>query len=345
MKYLICQDWGNTANNHAGMKHMCHLLKKHYPNQYEVIVFPDLYKNVNFNTLHGKIKASFIRKFLIPARYKKIARHLLHVVKPGDAIYLLEYFEKLFPQVTLARQIRRVKKDVKISGLVHIVPQKINASFTKKEAMDWLAPLDEVLTLGSSLSQFFKTTYNILQKNIRTLFHYVDLEYYKPSSNYAHTQAPVIIALGNQKRNFDLLKKVVQHNPGCEFIICQGLANLSSHFKDCSNVVLKGFMDEEELLKVMQQSDISLNIMDDTIGSNVITTSMAVGLAIVASNVGSIKDYCKEDGAIYCNNSDVDSFSKAIKLLYSDGYYLNELKKKSLLYSQPLSIHHLHKVL
>lgn len=40
MKYLIVQEWENTKNNHAGMKHMCDLLVEKYPDKYEMIVNP-----------------------------------------------------------------------------------------------------------------------------------------------------------------------------------------------------------------------------------------------------------------------------------------------------------------
>lgn len=49
----------------------------------------------------------------------------------------------------------------------------------------------------------------------------------------------------------------------------------------------------------MKQSDVSLNVMNDTVGSNVITTSLAVGLAVVASNVGSISDYVVDNESGY----------------------------------------------
>lgn len=38
MKYLIVQDWPSTHGNHAGMVHMCKLLQKKYPTEYEVII-------------------------------------------------------------------------------------------------------------------------------------------------------------------------------------------------------------------------------------------------------------------------------------------------------------------
>jgi glycosyltransferase involved in cell wall biosynthesis len=72
-------------------------------------------------------------------------------------------------------------------------------------------------------------------------------------------------------------------------------------------------MPEEKLLDRMQQADASLSIMDDTIGSNVITTSLACGLPQVVSDVGSIRDYCSEKNAIFCN--DADSFVEAIQTL------------------------------
>jgi glycosyltransferase involved in cell wall biosynthesis len=85
--------------------------------------------------------------------------------------------------------------------------------------------------------------------------------------------------------------------------------------------------------------------MNDTIGSNVIVTSMSVGLAMIVSDVGSIKDYCKDDGAIYCNNDDASSFIKAINELLNNNEKLFELKHKSLEYSRLLSIHNFHTLL
>ena len=60
------------------------------------------------------------------------------------------------------------------------------------------------------------------------------------------------------------------------------------------------FVEEENLRRYMEQSDISLNVMHDTIGSNVIVTSMASGLAMVVSDVGSIHDYCDERNSVFC---------------------------------------------
>ena len=345
MRYLICQEWTNTSNNHAGMKHMCNLLKAHYPDEYEVIVFPDLYKNLSSISLIKRIQIRLIKEIVIPNKYLKIGKKLSGQLNDGDSVYLLEYCASLFPQLSIAKYLRNLTLNIKIYGLVHLVPQKIEESFTQSQLQKCLKPLDYVLTLGSSLSNFFVQKVGVESSKVQTVFHYVDLEYYKPHVNYLHKKdsPPSVLVMGNQKRNFELLYKIVEDNPNIQFTICQGVMDLSHQFKNCNNVQLVGFVDEEELLAIMQNSDISLNIMEDTIGSNVITTSMAVGMAIVVSNVGSIKDYCKEDGAIYCENEDASSFSQALKQLMTDQDKLQYLKSKSIEYSTDLTIANLHK--
>ncbi|MBA4850520.1 glycosyltransferase [Emticicia sp. BO119] len=341
MKYLICQEFSNTTNNHAGIKHMCNLLKLHYPEEYEVIVFPDLYISLKKNIFIRKFQSILIKEVIVPYKYLKIGKLLNNKLGIGDTIYLLEYFELLFPQLILAQYLRRKNRTLNIFGLVHLVPKKLEDSFSHSEMQKWIKPLSKILTLGTSLTDYFSTKLNIPPIKIRTLFHYVDLEYYKPLKREKFA-IPKIIVMGNQKRNFELLKEIVDANLDKTFIICQGVMDLTSIFIECLNVELIGYVEEIELLKLMQNSDISLNVMDDTIGSNVITSSMAVGLAMVVSDVGSIRNYCKSDGAFYCNNYDLNSFTKALNKLCTDKKSLYELQEKSLVYSKELSIHKLH---
>ena len=50
MNYLICQDWTNTSNNHAGIKYLCNQLQTMYPSSYTSITIPDFtYTNSKMN--------------------------------------------------------------------------------------------------------------------------------------------------------------------------------------------------------------------------------------------------------------------------------------------------------
>ena len=91
------------------------------------------------------------------------------------------------------------------------------------------------------------------------------------------------------------------------------------------NVTLYGFLDEKDLLALMQKCQVSLSILHDTVGSNVITTSMACGLVNVVSDVGSMRDYCDESCAILCDTQ--EDFIKALDQLSKNK---NNLVEKSI---------------
>lgn len=338
MKYLVCQDWINTSNNHAGMKHMCNLLKNKYPTHYEVIVLNDFLSEIDNSTLLGKFHYQLTRNIIVPYIYLKIARNIYSKINSNDEVYLLEYCTPSYPQMIIAKYFKKNKCQFSVNGIVHLVPQDLKNNYSKKQIKKNLNLLDNVITLGSSLSEFFIEEIKISPQKIKTLFHYTDLDYYKPDNKNDVSGKLNIIVIGSMKRNYKILKDVVLSCSNANFIICQGKNDLRHLFDNIPNVKLIGFINEDELLMLMKHSDISLNIMDDTIGSNVITTSMAVGLAMIVSDVGSIRDYCFSDGAIYCNNEKPESFSKAINLLYSDKYILHTLKSKSIKYSKFLSI-------
>ena len=67
--------------------------------------------------------------------------------------------------------------------------------------------------------------------------------------------------------------------------------------------------------------------MYDTIGSNVIVTSMGMGLAMICSNVGSIKNYCDDTNTIFC--SDLQDFNNAIRKLKNNPTLLTSLRESA----------------
>ena len=82
--------------------------------------------------------------------------------------------------------------------------------------------------------------------------------------------------------------------------------------------------------------------MEDTVGSNVITTSMAMGLAIIVSDVGSIRDYCNKENAVFCMN-DINEFVEAIKKLCHENHRVRIMKEQSKKISSHWSIQNINK--
>ena len=77
----------------------------------------------------------------------------------------------------------------------------------------------------------------------------------------------------------------------------------------------------------MQNSDVNLSVMEDTIGSNVITTALATGMILVVSDVGSIRDYCTDKESYLCRNE--QDFIDSINYLVNHLDEIPEKRKKS----------------
>ena len=192
------------------------------------------------------------------------------------------------------------------------------------------------MTLGTSLTNYF-IQMGICSEKIKTYLHYVDNEYYKrltPVEN--NSDRLKIIISGSQMRYKQLICTVAYNIEDVEFIILIGKDDITS-YPSKENIKLFGFVPEDELRQLMNDADVSLNIMVDTVGSNVIVTSMAMGLAMIVSDVGSIRDYCDISNAIFCENTEND-FIEAIKFLRDNREALYNYKLNSLRIAENFAI-------
>ena len=264
-----------------------------------------------------------------PELYKmytfNMGRRFLDKGKKGKKISVL---------FTALKIIRFICPKAPIYAMVHLVPEKLERRYSKAQIKKSSRFVTEIVTLGSSLTCYLN---NLGIENVYTSFHYVDNNYYTPSANLYNRGGDVkVIVMGALARDFEQIAYIVSRLPQIHFYICKGRENIDYLFSGLKNATLVGYVPEAELKHYMNDSDISLNVMKDTIGSNVICTSMATGLAMVVSDVGSIRDYCDETNACFCSSP--DDFIKNIMILANDRELLNSLKKMSLKKAQQFSI-------
>lgn len=333
MKYLICQDWQNTSNNHAGMKYLAMNLQKLYPNEIKVFVLP-YYKWHAKKTLLYKImsKIDGLKHYLLVKSY---FNQIIRTASKNSVVLHME----LDNSPVLIDELEKLKKkrpDIRSSIMIHLCPYQYEGIFTEAFLNRVDSCVDQVVTLGHTLTEYFNEKGFFLNKTCTTL-HYVDSFYVKQSELNVHKPLRVL-AMGNQARNQNVLLKIVRANPKIVFTICQGTKDLSGLFKNSANVNLIPFVDEAELRKYMDESDISLNIMQDTIGSNVIVTSLAMGMAMICSDVGSIRDYCDEDNTIFCKNSNIKTFSDALSYLQNNPDIVLKMKHSAIKESKRFTI-------
>ncbi len=346
MKYLIVQDWQSTHGNHAGMKHMCDLLVAKYPDEYKVFVkecprtwkSPRTFMEKICWRLYGKYAKEHYLKKTYPLEYLELCSPMFSNLTAGDEVFLLEYLLPWASQYELACYIRENYPKVKIYALSHLTGKYFDEMTAKEPDLiqKWAKPVDKLLTLGSSLSSYFEKA-GVSKEKISTGFHYVDSDYYQKKQPMKSNSPLKVIMMGALQRDYGMLAEVVKQCPDVHWIICRGRKNVDNLFPKTPNVELKGFLEEDELRHQMDIADVSLNVMEDTVGSNVITTSMAMGLAMVVSDVGSIRDYCNDENALFCQNN-VEQFVRSIKKLQNNLQLVLRMKKVSLENSKRLQI-------
>jgi glycosyltransferase involved in cell wall biosynthesis len=319
--YIIYNTWSGTKNNHAGMAYLLQELKKSYPKDVKLI---KIYSTVD--------------KW--PYFIQRLHFHLMVVIlkillKPDNKLLLMEYLGVGAGDHTgIAIKLRSKGVTSELFGMVHLPESFLlnlygSLEYIKKGA----ETLDKIVVLGSSLTSFFESL-GYGAKIIQT-FHYVDNRFYKPSVNPKIDKMQVI-HMGCMGRNFDRLTKIVAACPDIDFHICNGKLNLKEQFNHFPNVRVYDFLPENKLLRLMQECHVSLSVFDDTVGSNVITTSMASGLVNVVSDIGSIRDYCNNENSILCRSD--NEFIYELNRLNSDKFLQQKLSINSLNRSPEFSI-------
>lgn len=332
MIYFIVQDWQNTHGNHAGMHHLCKEIERLDSSNVKVVMVP----NVRIRGRNVKIIQNFL--------YILFSIYLSLRIENGSKVFLMEYLLPTHNQFFIAKILRRMKK-VKLFGLAHLVPADLKFVFKGDfdKMLSWTKPLDGLLTLGTSLTTFLISK-GVPAEKVHTLFHYVDLNYYtkKDVNPTIHTKLLKVIIMGSMKRDVDKIINIINRVSSVHFIYCAGRRQINKNkFLHPQNVTVCGFLPEEQLKALMSEADISLNVMIDTIGSNVITTSLAMNLAMVVSDVGSIRDYCDDENALFCKSE--DDFVKSLSYLAQNIDKIHSMKIASGIRAKKLSISRFYK--
>ncbi len=321
MIYIVYTEWPNTKHNHAGMAYLAKELSKRNDKIHST--------KLPFWPYKGNI-------ILIRLRILYVCIKLAIMLRKGDKIFLMEYLEPYSGQHIIAKFIKLFKKNIQIVGLAHLAGgHLIEIHKDEKRISAQIALVDKVLVFGSSLKLFLEKLCDDPQKVITT-YHYVDNDYYYPMLPKKDTDKIRVLFMGNLKRDFQLLVNIVSKTPFVEYDILMGNSKITEDLKNLPNVNLYPFLEEYEVRSLMQNADVSLSPMLDTVGSNVIVTSMAVGMVMVVSDVGSIRDYVDDTNAFLCKGE--KEFIDAINNIYINRSTIKRMRNSSLRKAERISL-------
>ena len=305
---IFYYEWENTAGNHCGMAYLAKHIKKSLDIPVKLYKCPKNYRRWQH-------------------RSRKLWRTIIIIwlrltSKKDDVFFFMEYLSGMQAgdNREYALALRKHGFDNRMIGLVHLPLEYILNFKDLNRVVSNLALIDEIVVFGSSLArELSEIGYD---GKIRQTFHYVDTNYYTPNKEMVSSHNFNIIVIGSLNRNYDEIFKIVSNCPEMKFHLLIGdNEKLQSIFKKLDNAITYKFLEELELLKVMRAAGVSLSVLHDTVGSNVITTSLACGLPQIVSDVGSIRDYLSEENAFFCHG--VDEFVTSLKALKEN----DELRK------------------
>lgn len=312
--YIIYFEWKNTAGNHAGMAYLARQLNDNISSVRVIKMISSKYKYLRV--------INFVYSIFLSIYFRII-------LKKEDKVLLMEYMARGSFQNFLAFFAHKLNSSYTTIGLVHLSGSHLQEIYKSNDRIiKKLSYVNKIMVFGSSLESFLV---ELGFDNVIRTFHYVDTDYYKPHKEYMKPvlskQYLNIVCIGNIKRDFMSLQNLVLQCPQHKFHICQGVKDLSNYYERCTNVILYNFLSEEKLLSLMQKCDIGLSMMDETVGSNVITTSLASGLVQLVSDVGSIRDYCTINDTFFCKTE--DDFITALNTLSNDRNLVIKMKRNA----------------
>jgi glycosyltransferase involved in cell wall biosynthesis len=171
----------------------------------------------------------------------------------------------------------------------HLPPDGIRQAFQ----IEWpIKKLSAITCVGSTQMEYFSKF--IDPGRIFFVPLGIDIEYYTPPEQYESRDPDLCLVVGENYRDHPTLRGVIELvsyiRPSTKFVIVAPARSADSIGKHPSLTSLSG-ISEADLLGLYRKAAVMVMPLQDTTANNAILESMACGLPIVASDVGSIRDY------------------------------------------------------
>ena len=180
--------------------------------------------------------------------------------------------------------------------------------------------LDAVVVVGSNQVSYFSRY--LPNNKIHVVPHHIDVTYFSPAENSkAESLENRIIFAGSMMRDFETLLGVAAKlkEAGSDYVIHAVTSkNNQEKLRAAPNIVCHSDIGDEELKELYRTSRFGVMPLLDCTANNSVLEMMAVGLPVVCTDIGGIRDYLTSDGAEFAAKGDVDDFAEKVLMLSSD---------------------------
>jgi glycosyltransferase involved in cell wall biosynthesis len=186
-----------------------------------------------------------------------------------------------------------------------------------------MSGLDGLILVASSQRDYW--TRHLPKERLFIVPHGIDTDHFCPAVRNPDPSRPVIcLTLGQWLRDFPTLAAAISRCnalPGLrreiQFRIV-GPASESSRFTGLPNTVFRHGIADDELLRELQGADVMVMPLLDGTANTAVLEAMACGCAVLATDVGGVRDYLDGDCSRLVPLGNPEALSVAVRNLVSD---------------------------
>jgi len=173
--------------------------------------------------------------------------------------------------------------------------------------------IDHVTLVSSSQLEYFE---RILPRDrLSIVLHGIDVDFFAPDAGRVAASKVRCLTVGSYLRDWPLLAAIARalaHRSDIELHV----VSTSAPAFEAANVRVHRRMDDEALRALYRKSDLLVLPLVDATANNALLEAMASGLAVVARDLPSLREYAA-NGALFVS-ADAEAFAAAIEALAGD---------------------------
>jgi glycosyltransferase involved in cell wall biosynthesis len=151
--------------------------------------------------------------------------------------------------------------------------------------------------------------------------HGVDTDFFYPEEARSSHAAPLLLAVGTHRRDFNTLFRAVKiikaRRPHVRFRIIGNVQSVASIPRDDAIETVSNVSDEV-LRASYREASLLFLPLEQASANNALLESMACGLPAVITDLPAVRDYTSEDAAILCPFGDASAHAEAALALLDD---------------------------
>jgi glycosyltransferase involved in cell wall biosynthesis len=234
-----------------------------------------------------------------------------------DIVHFLdgEHSGRFLPQFLKRVGRRRIK-----SIATFHQPPDVAKDVLHAKSLRWL---DHIVLVSPSQLSFFRE--HVDEERLSVILHGIDTEFFCPNARPQDSDRLRCITVGHWLRDWQTFAAVAGALPDVQFDV---VTNGELAIRDLPNVVVHRSVDDLELANLYRAADIVFLPLLQSTANNALLEGMATGLAVVATDLESVRAYIPGSDALLVPGR-AEDFIGAIRALQDNPALREELRRKA----------------